>query len=890
MRDLTACTIVSKNYLPFARVLARSFLEHHPRSRVFVCLVDQIDGCFDPADEPFEVITADRLGIERFEDFSFKYTILELNTAVKPAFLRHLFAHHGAEKLIYFDPDIQVMDRLVELSAVLDEHTVALTPHLDTPIDDEYLPGETHILQAGAYNLGFIALSGAAAAKPLLDWWHRRVYDRCVVDIPKGLFVDQKWIDLVPSLFSGVHLLKDPGYNVAYWNLHGRTVTLEDAPGAEGRARVNGRPLRFFHFSGFDPHDVERVSKHQNRFRLGDIGQAKELYLAYRERLLAAGWRETRGWAYAYDRFADGTRVPDIARSFYRSQGPSRLRFGDPFATGEGSFFEWMREGAKGRGEGGLSRLLHHLYRSRDDLIEGYPDPFGRDRLRLGEWLLEAGPAEYRLDDLFLEPFAMLRDGEAGGSAGASATSPRGPRMSLAAKARRVAGRLYRGSLAKKVKYHLKRSLGEERAKALKRRLRPGRPVVEGPGRGLIASDVSRLAITRHGVNICGYISAESGMGEGVRGLIRSLKLAGIPYSLCNLELGVASRTGDRSFQDFSDNYDYDINLFFVNADQVPHIFEQLSHEKFRRKYNVGYWMWELEQFPRRWDSSFPYFHEIWTASSFCADAIGAASPVPVRKVGLPVGFEAPEEAVCQALERRLGLPSEPFTFLFIFDFLSYPERKNPLGLVRAFQRAFKTDEPVQLVLKTINSQFAQDAVDELKAAIGDYSVILVDEYLSKDEVHALASLADCYVSLHRAEGFGLTLAEAMVLGKPVIATAYSGNTDFMNVNNSYPVRYRLVEIEEDLGPYPAGATWAEPDEDHAARCMRLAFERPAEVAALAERARADIASHHGVEAVAAILVQRFQRIYERVNGSSGEQFGLAGGPGSETKPREGEQ
>ncbi len=874
MRELTACTIVSKNYLPFARVLARSFLEFHPHSRVFVCLVDHIEGCFDPADEPFEVITAEELGIERFEDFAFKYTILELNTAVKPAFLRHLFAHHGAEKLIYFDPDIQVMNRLDDLSALLDEYTVTLTPHLDTPIDDDYLPSETHILQAGAYNLGFIALSGAQAALPLLDWWHRRVYDRCIVDIPKGLFVDQKWIDLVPSLFAGVHLLKDPGYNVAYWNLHGRTITLDGGDGEARAVRVNGRPLQFFHFSGFDPHDVDRVSKHQNRFRLGDIGQARELYLAYRDRLLAAGWQATRGWAYVYDRFADGTRVPDIARSLYRSLGPDRSRFGDPFATGEGSFFEWMQEPAKAGSEGTLSRLLHHLYRSRDDLIEGYPDPFGRDQRRLGEWLLAAGPVEYRLADLFLQPITALLAPTGATVAEGGASVPAKARMSLAGRARMVARRLYRSGLANKAKYHLKRSLGEGRTAALRRRLRPGRPVLDQPGPGLVASDVSQLAISRAGVNVCGYISAESGMGEGVRGLVRALEMAEIPYSLCNLELGVASRTGDRSFRDFSDSYDYDINLFFVNADQVPHVFEHLGHEKFRRQYNIGYWMWELERFPRRWDSSFPYFHEIWTASSFCVDSIGGAAPVPVRKVGLPVGFEVPQEAAVGALMQRLGLSAEPYTFLFTFDFLSYPQRKNPLGLVRAFKRAFAPTEPVQLVLKTINSQFAPQAVEELTALIGDSCVRLVDEYLSKDEVHVLAMAADCYVSLHRAEGFGLTIAEAMSLGKPVIATAYSGNTDFMTVNNSLPVRYRLVEIEEDEGPYSRGGVWAEPDEEHAAQRMRQLFEAPAEAAALAERARDDMARHHGVEAVAATLTRRLRRIVERVNGSTGPRFG----------------
>lgn len=852
---LAACTIVSKNYLPFARALARSFRQHHPESPFIVLLVDRVDGYFSPADEPFEVVEAEELGnIPDFPAFAFKYTILEINTAVKPFFLARLLERPEVGKLVYFDPDILLFRPLDELSALLEAHTIVLTPHLTDPIDDDHHPSEMSILQAGAYNLGFLALSRGEPVDRFLAWWQERMLEHCVVDVERGLFVDQKWIDLVPGLFAGVHVLTSPAYNVAYWNLHGRRVTVDGEP------RANGRKLVFFHFSGFDPEDPGRVSKHQSRFSLGTVGEAKALFLLYRERLLASGYGETRSWPYAYGRFDNGVPIPDVARSLYFSLGPSRRRFGDPFATaGEGAFFGWANGPVKGAPPGGayLSRLLHHLWRSRPDLVESLPELPGRDLSRFASWLWEGGAREYRLDEVFLQPLAPL------------AATPASTPAAAASQVRRAARRATASRLVGKAKFHLKRLLGEERARALKRRL-PGRRR-KSPEEGAAADPIAGLAITRFGVNVAGYITTESGMGEGVRGIIKALDHAGVPRALQNLELGVVSRTEDRSFAAFSSVHDYDVNLFFVNADQVPHVVEHLGRERFRRKLNIGFWLWELEQFPRRWASSFNCFHEIWTASSFCLDALASASPIPVRRVGLPVEVEAPEPVDRAAL----GLPEDRFVFLFVFDFLSYLERKNPLAVVRAFKRAFHRDEKVQLVLKTINARFNPEGAARLEAEAEGWPVVIRDDYLDKDGVHALMAAADAYVSLHRSEGFGLTLAEAMALGKPVIATHYSGNTDFMTVGASYPVRYRLVEIGRDEGPYPRGARWADPDEEHAAELMRAVVDDPAAARQVGERARSHIACHHGVAAVAVQLRRRLRRIVEHVNGPRGEHFGL---------------
>jgi glycosyltransferase involved in cell wall biosynthesis len=851
MSGLAACTIVSKNYLPFARVLARSFAEHYPGARFWVLLADRVEGRFDPAAEPFTLLTAEELpNLPAFPAFAFQYGMLEINTAVKPFLLEHLIASEGVERLVYLDPDIRVTSPLTEVEAALGRRSIVLTPHLTAPYDDDGHPGETTILQAGTYNLGFLGLAAGELTRRFLAWWKERTYDRCVIDFHRGLFVDQRWVDLVPGLFPDVEILTDPGYNVAYWNLHARTVCLGEPP------TVNGRPLAFFHFSGIQIEDLGRVSKHQSRFTLDDLPAVRELYVDYRERLLAAGYAAAIDWPYAFARFDNGVRIPDAARALYRSLGPDRERFGDPFASaGEGSFFAWLRGPARrvAAGEPHLSRLLDYLSRYRDDLVRQFPDAHGRDLARFARWLVDEGAREHALDPVFLEPVAAL------------AAVPVSPRVRAAARTRRWALRLDAQPAVGKLKFRLKRLLGVERARALKRRLPGlgGPPAAEGD---IGAAPVEELAITRFGVNVQGYARTESGMGEGVRGVLRALAGAGVPHSLHNLELNVRSRMEDRSFEAFEGGDDFDVNLLFVNADQVPEVCRHLGRERLRRKVNVGFWLWELEEFPPEWRGSFGYFHEIWTPSRFCLDSISAVSPVPVRRVPLPVEFEPATDLT----RSDLGLPEDRFVFVLVFDFLSFTERKNPLGLVRAFKRAFAPGDGAALVLKTVNSEFDPEGAARLAREAEGHPVVFLDRYLTRREVHGLLALSDCCVSLHRSEGFGLTLAEAMFLGKPVIATGYSGNTDFMTAANSFPVRHRLVPIERDHGPYRAGWRWAEPDEEHAAEQMRAVFADRELARRIGERAREDVRRELSNAAIGRILRRRLERIVEQVNGRGG--------------------
>ena len=321
------------------------------------------------------------------------------------------------------------------------------------------------------------------------------------------------------------------------------------------------------------------------------------------------------------------------------------------------------------------------------------------------------------------------------------------------------------------------------------------------------------------GINIAGYINGEFGIGEGVRANIRAAEAAGIPFSINNFTRS-PHRKQDTTYQNFSQDNPHPVNLIQVNADEVATFIKHTDSSYFENKYNIGFWAWELPTFPPEWQPAFNRFHEIWTYSNHCAEAISAVSPIPVIKI-------MPSISLAQStLERAaLNLPKDKFIFLFIFDFSSRIERKNPLAVIQAFKQAFGEDDGVLLIVKSSNSKNFPEAQASLNSAIVNHSNIKhLDGYLSKEKLNGLLYNCNCYVSLHRCEGFGLTMAEAMFYGKPVIATGYSSNTEFMNVGNSFCVKYKLIPIEQDCGPYKKGNVWAAADVEHAANFMRYVF------------------------------------------------------------------
>ena len=340
-------------------------------------------------------------------------------------------------------------------------------------------------------------------------------------------------------------------------------------------------------------------------------------------------------------------------------------------------------------------------------------------------------------------------------------------------------------------------------------------------------------------VNVAGYFRAELGVGAAARSLVVALEAADIPLNTISFA-GTANRQSHPFVDHQANAGPADINIVCVNADQIGKFAEKAGPELFHGRYTIGVWFWEVEDFPPSLHGAFNYVDEVWVASDFVRDAFLKVSPKPVFKFKLPILKPEVDRSISRA---DLGLP-DSFVFLFSFDFFSVLERKNPLGLIEAFIRAFQPSEGPVLVIKTINGDKRILEMEKLRYATrGRRDIILMDVYLSPVESTTLTALSDCYVSLHRSEGFGLTIAEAMALGKPAIATAYSGNLEFMNDKNSYLCPAQRSEVGPEREPYPASSHWAEPDLETAARLLQHVYKNKHEAHERGLQAAEDIRS-----------------------------------------------
>ena len=397
-----ACTIVSPNYLAFARVVSESYLRQHPEHRFFVLIVADLDDGSLFTDEPFEAVMLSQLGLADLRGEAMKYDILELNTNVKPAFLQHLFAAHGLEQLVYLDPDICVYSPLSPVFAELEAGaTAVLTPHLTTPLSDSLLPSEQDHLYNGTYNLGFAAFRRGPETDRLLGWWS----DRCLAlgfsEGRTGLFVDQKWMNLAPGLFSGVAILRDAGCNMAYWNLHERR--LSGPPDAAMVENPNGPPvpLRFFHFSGVDLEDATGISRHTNRFDLSQRPDLETLFTDYRRRLATCRDETLQRLPYGFDRLSDGTVVTRLARRIY-AKHQARWAGQDPFDA-KGEFAGFARRLRLVAGKSLPAKSTWKEFNPRDRRVEAV-----HRLLKLALRVL--GPNRYELLMRYLAFIAVLRN------------------------------------------------------------------------------------------------------------------------------------------------------------------------------------------------------------------------------------------------------------------------------------------------------------------------------------------------------------------------------------------------------------------------------------------------------------------------------------------------
>jgi len=367
--------------------------------------------------------------------------------------------------------------------------------------------------------------------------------------------------------------------------------------------------------------------------------------------------------------------------------------------------------------------------------------------------------------------------------------------------------------------------------------------------------------LLKPGVNIYGYVYAESGVGEITRLLVSTVKEAGLDYAVIPFTETLSRQ--DTKFSDLGTlEPEFDVNIIGVNADQMSVFLETFGRSAIEDRYSIGLWAWELEHFPDWMARSADLIDEVWAISEYTGRAIAKEVCRPVQSFPLPIAAPVPPPRTRQ----DLGLP-EGFLFMFCFDLDSVFARKNPIAVMDAFTQAFARGEGPQLVVKSINGDRHPQEVAMLhEAAARHPDITYVDGYLPIEDQRAFFASCDAYISLHRAEGFGLTMAEAMALGKPVIATDYSGNLDFMDSQNSYLVPWEYRPIGPGSEPYPEDVLWADPDVDAAATLMRFVFENPDDVSKKTARAVRDIDTYHSPRARSKFVVERLKRVRQELD------------------------
>jgi glycosyltransferase involved in cell wall biosynthesis len=780
--DLVAFTIVAHNYIPRARIVADSFIAQHPDSAFYIVVTDyplQVRNR-QRQDPRLVPITDIDFGAEGFEFMATFYDVMEFATAVKPFALQHFLKR--AVCVLYLDPDIEVYAPLDPLIQSTRSAAISFTPHCLEPIErDGCEPSEAGIMMAGVYNLGYVGVS--KGAEPFLHWWSSRLRRDAISDPANHIFTDQRWIDLCIPLFRP-HIESSPAYNVAYWNLDQRPIRRE-----EGNYWVNDEPLRFFHFSGYDPKRPHWISKHQPsspRVLLSDHPVLVDLFNAYGEKLLSHTGSESPlpyGWAHAIPGL---TMTKDIRRTFRAEVLMSDAGKGEmppsPFRPGgPQEFMRWMTQPALGAALT-LPRYLETIWSTRPDIQKQMPEVAQGDLRQLRRWVHHAGPGEYEM----LALVGWLAGNEDSGTPSS----------------------------------------------------------IEGT--------------TEHGVNLVGYLNAELGVGESARLTAAALRASGV---------AVATVTTKRTLsrQDIAYPADnvarYDTVLMGVNADQVGVVQAELGRSFTSDRYVIGQWYWELEAFPSEFYPAFTLVDEVWAATEFIRDAVAKVAPPHVTVTHMPIPLSTPVFDPAQTRE-KLGLP-KGFMFLFCWDMLSVLDRKNPDGLIAAYRAAFRATDGAVLVLKTMHGHANLQGLERLRWACRDRpDILIIDEVFDQTRAASLTNVCDCYVSLHRSEGLGLTIAEAMLLEKPVIATGYSGNLDFTAADVSHLVRWSATSVPASAGGYRVGSKWAEPDLGHAAELMRTAFDDREGARRLGQAARSRLLETHSLERCGAAMRQRLEQIW----------------------------
>lgn len=736
--------------------------------------------------------------------------LLALNTPDQLVdLLRPLIVLQGIERntgmvVISLPDDAEVVGPLDEF-AVAGSGGIALSVVRSTPIPrDGRLPDDVDLLADGVIDHEVFAASGAGIE--VLNWWITQARRHRFVEDSRMQTSRVRWLDQAKHLFPTL-VFEMPRVTRSYRNAD------ESAPGSAPLLRL----------VEFDPTQPWSASP--------KAGIWPRIILSEHSDLAAAALRRKNAWdttedptfalAEPYAHLASGYPYDTVMRSLYAEALHAAERHElqlppNPFAD-PNHFTSWLRDDIGH----GVSRYLHGILQVHADVAK----TLGEDTGALRQWARESGA-------------------ERGFSPSLTGVLPRGP------------------------------STAFDPAASSTSAVSPspiGTPSVTKTS--ITTTSAAKTSVTP-GINLVGLFKAEMGVGEAARLTFRSVQASGIPHSLV-LDTGTAHRQDDPFDMRADQGFRHDVNVVVANADALPQVVQRHDQRLddgravFDDLPTIGFWFWETATFPDKYNASFRLVDEVWVASRHVHDAIApvaARHGVPVKV--FPLGANAAADRIPSTEAARcaeaLGVPPDRFCFYFSFDHRSVAERKNPWGLIEAFCLAFPKAAPSGpvLVIKSISGEVDLLGRERLRwMASRRPDIVLIEGFVNVETRHALLCRSDAYISLHRAEGWGLTMAEAMSLGIPTIATGYSGNLEFMTDANSWLIDFELTPIANDVAHYGGIGSWAEPNIRHAANVMAQFVDNREDWSERAQRGADDLKAMANGQAGARFVIDRVRSV-----------------------------
>lgn len=762
-------TICSNNYIPMAKVWLKSVQSFYPNAKFFIFLADELIDIRDFYPENCSTVPASQIGIDKFNNFAFRYNILEFNTAIKPSAILYLL-NNNFKNVLYFDPDIKIFNPLNKIFQALKTNQIVLTPHLTKPLTAGNIPNDFTIMSAGVYNLGFIAVSEGKDTRDIVQWWRDHLQYHCIIDFNNGIFVDQKFIDLVPGYSDKVYILRDTEYNVAYWNLHQRVLRLEN-----NTIFVDGQPLAFYHFSGFNINIPNHLSKYTTSYRDDELSsELKFLLNEYASELRLLKHGSIPMGIYSYGKFKSGVQIPMVVREMFRTEFTDWPAGQSPFDTLEEYLHLPSIEWATFQNGHLVNNLLSFIHKQNDTLKFHFPTGEPNSASNLANWFVNHG-INHVNDRRLVEPTVL--------------------------------------------------KLGH----------------IDFP----IKSVPKKLGNPYYDISIIGYHNLALEQGEIAHQILKTLHLSGSKVCAIPITLDIASDFTNRPLQELLvSQAATPVQIFCINPDQYPEVLKSLKNSINANAYRIIIPFWDLEVFPEKWLPAFDLADEVWTPSNFIQAMLAPRLQKPV--IRMPVWFDLPSNITHN--KSKWNIDEESFVFYCSLDNLSFPQIKNPLAVVNAFEKLVHSIShsnhfhKTKLLIKSTNKDKLNginSVFEKIQSSnILKENIIEIDEALSKEDTLSLMASCNAVISLHRSEGLDIVIPQAMALGLPVIATDYAASSEFVNPETAWPVDFQLKTLEE--GDYPEwnNQLWAEADVNHATWLMLEVLSNPKEVSKRTNNAR----------------------------------------------------